>query len=79
MEKSKQLTSQTDSRCTKSEFRDLIYTICDEIPGDNTFEFFIDFVESCVEVSYSCFSGFFSGTTHSAVANMIFYRPPTVE
>jgi len=50
LQKAKQATGQTDTRLTKSEFRDLIYTICDEIPGDNTFEFFVDFVESCVEV-----------------------------
>ena len=50
LQKVKEKTGQADTRLTKSEFRDLIYTICDEIPGDNTFEFFVDFVESCVEV-----------------------------
>ncbi|KAF6030150.1 hypothetical protein EB796_011528 [Bugula neritina] len=53
LQKAKQATGQTDTRLTKSEFRDLIYTICDEIPGDNTFEFFVDFVESCVERTYA--------------------------
>ena len=44
LQKVKEKTGQADTRLTKSEFRDLIYTICDEIPGDNTFEFFVDFV-----------------------------------
>lgn len=48
--KTKQQSGVADNRVTKSEFRDLIHIICEEIPGDSTFDFFVDFVENCVEV-----------------------------
>ena len=42
-----------DNRVTKGEFRELITTMCGEMPGENTFEFFVDYIENCIEVSCS--------------------------
>jgi len=51
LSKVKQEMGQTDTRLTKSEYRDLINHIVEEIPGEGAFDFFLDFIETCVEVS----------------------------